>query len=550
MTEKETIKIAELNKLNAHNFSNLYSDYLSDYQKVGEFFDADFHTVKNFHSKAKDICDRFEHRAILVEVLAEQNANYGAGVKTMENIHLLSQPNTVAIVTGQQVGILTGPLYTIYKTITAIKLCEKLRMLYPEYNYVPVFWLEGEDHDFAEINHVRVLNNENNPVNIEYLIDGQPLEKNLGAVGEILIGQDINPFFEQLQTALPKTEFKDGVLDLLKSVYTPGTSFGQAFARLVNKFFSEDGLVFISGNDRRLKQLLKNIFRKEINEYPKTSQLVIERTAELESNYLAQIKPKAINLFYFHKGGRYLIEPREHDFSLKGTRQYFSKEELLRALDETPENFSPNVALRPICQDTLLPTLAYIGGPAEIAYFAQLSIVYPYFDMRLPIIYPRATATLVEERHLKIMEKYQLSLIEFFDNPKNVSDKVVQIVSEIKLDELFAETTQRINDITNEMKFGLNYVDPTLLGALETTRTKIESQFLVLKEKALEAQKRRHETALRQVAKVLNSLYPNGNLQERELTMTHYLNKFGIDFPHVLKNTLSIDAFEHQILQL
>jgi bacillithiol synthase len=550
MSEKETIKIEELNQINSHNFSNLYSDYLSDYQKVGEYFDADFHTPKNFHSKAKDVCERFGHRAILAEVLAEQNATFGGGIKTMENIHLLSQSNTVAIVTGQQVGILTGPLYTIYKTLTAIKLCEKLRMQYPEYNYVPVFWLEGEDHDFAEINHVKVLNNENNPVNIEYLFGGQPMEKNIGAVGEIEIGQDIMPFFETLQNTLPKTEFKDSVLDLLKITYTQGVNFNIAFARLINKFFGDDGLVFIYENDRRLKRLLTNVFAKEINEYPKTSQLIIERSAELEARYIAQIKPKAVNLFYFHKGGRYLIEPREHDFSLKGTRQYFSKEDLIRTLEETPENFSPNVALRPICQDTILPTLAYIGGPSEIAYFAQLSIVYPYFDMRMPIIYPRATATLVEERQMKVMEKYQLSLTEFFDNPQHVSDNVLEIISEIKLDELFAVTVQRINDTTNEMKFGLNYVDPTLLGSLETTRAKIEAQFQILKEKATEAQKRRHETALRQVSKALNNLYPNGNFQERELTITHYLNKFGLEFPQWLKSELSVDTFEHQILHL
>jgi bacillithiol synthase len=550
MTEKESIKIEDLNKINTHNFSNLYSDYLNDYARVGEYFDADFHTPKNFHTKAKSVCEQFEHRAVLVEVLTEQNAVYGGNQRTQENIHLLSQPNTVAIVTGQQVGILTGPLYTIYKTLTAIKLCEKLRMLYPEYNYVPVFWLEGEDHDFAEINHIKVLNNENNPINIEYLIDGLPLEKNIGAVGEITIGKDIAPFFDQLQNILPKTEFKDSILELLRACYSEGTSFSVAFARVINRLFSDEGLVFISGHDRRLKQLLKNIFSKEINEYPKTSQLVIERSAELESRYTAQIKPKAVNLFYFHKGGRYLIEPREHDFSLKGTRQFFSKEELLRILEETPENFSPNVALRPICQDTILPTLAYIGGPSEIAYFAQLSIVYPYFNRSMPIIYPRATATLVEERQLKIMEKYQLSIIEFFDNPQNVSDKVVEIISEVKLEDLFAETVQRINDITNEMKFGLNYVDPTLLGALETTRSKIDSHFQVLKDKAMEAQKRRHETALRQVSKALNNLYPNGNLQEREFTITHFLNKYGLEFPQLLKDKLSVDSFEHQILQL
>jgi bacillithiol biosynthesis cysteine-adding enzyme BshC len=280
------------------------------------------------------------------------------------------------------------------------------------------------------------------------------------------------------------------------------------------------------------------------------SQLVIQRSAELEEEYHAQIKTKALNLFMFHKEGRYLIEPRENDFSLKGTRHFISKEELLRIAAETPEMLSPNVALRPICQDVLLPTVAYVAGPSEIAYYAQLKGVYEHFGMKMPVIYPRSSATIVEEKVQRVVEKFGLDVIDFLHNPEGIQRKVVEMVSEIKVDEMFQDAAKRTNELLNEMKFGLNYIDSTLMGPLDATREKIGSQLDILREKVSQAQERKHEVALRQLGKASHLLFPNNNYQERELNLVYFTTKYGPDFLRQLREALQLDPLSHQIISL
>jgi bacillithiol biosynthesis cysteine-adding enzyme BshC len=538
-------------------YSRLYCDYLINFPKVQQYYETDFHLYEsssrqpqNYGQRAEQISSKFPYRSELVEILTDQNKNFGATDKTFEHIQLLADSKTLAIVTGQQVGMFSGPLYTLYKTITTIKLAAHLKTVLPDFNFVPIFWLEGEDHDFQEMNYIRLLNAEHKPTDIIYQHDEKALEKNLGAVGELVFNSTLSQFFEQVQKTMSNSEFKAKVLTLFQEIYQQGTSFNKAFASLMNKLFPDAGLIFVSSNDKKFKRLLAPIFKQEIETVPQTSQLIIEKSAELETKYHAQIKPKALNLFLFHKGGRYLIEPRENDFSLKGVRQYFQKDELLKLVEETPEVFSPNVALRPICQDTILPTLCYVAGPSEIAYFAQLKPVYTFFNLTMPIIYPRASATILETNQEKILEKYQLELTELFQHPEKSQRKVIDLVSEVNIDELFANAKKRTDEMMNEMKFGLNHIDPTLLGALETTRSKVESQLDILREKTVEAQKKRHEVALRQINKVTNSLLPNGNLQERELNVLHFLNKHGFDFINHLQSEIQIDKFMHQVIRI
>jgi bacillithiol biosynthesis cysteine-adding enzyme BshC len=531
-------------------FSKLYTDYTTDFRKVQQYFEVDFHQTQLYPKHAERMQAHIKHRAVVAEVLLEQNKFFGCSDKTLTNAQQLANDNTFAIVTGQQVGMLGGPLYTIYKTITAIKLAKNLGALYPNLTFVPVFWLEGEDHDFEEVSRIGLLNAEHHLTTVEYLVKGAKTNKNFGPVGEIELNSSLDQFFDEIQKALPNSEFKPRLLEMIKGAYTPQATFNKAFTAWMNTLFADDGLVFVSSNDKRLKQILSPIFLKEIQEYPRVSQLIIQRSAELEEQYHAQIKTKAMNLFLISKGGRYFIEPRENDFSLKGIRQFLTKEELIAIATETPEHLSPNVALRPICQDTILPTLAYIGGPSEIAYFAQLQPVYRYFNMTMPVIYPRASATIFEEKQQRVLEKYQLELPEFFGSGDKISRKVVEMISEVKIDEMFAEAFKRTDEMINEMRFGINYIDSTLMGPLESTQEKIEAVLSQLRIKVEEAQKRRHEVALRQIQKVINSVSPNGNFQERELNIINFMNKHGFDFMKWLQSELQIDQFKHQIIRL
>jgi len=536
--------------LSAGGFSELFFDYVYDFKQVERFFPHSFRDGQAFPKVMQAIDEHPIDRETLQQVLIEQNTAFGSNPKAFENIALLGKPGTYAVVTGQQVGLLGGPLYTVFKTITAIKLAERLKTKYPQNDFVPVFWVEGEDHDFAEMNNISLLDGENKVVKIEYLPGGEMPERNLGPVGELVFDRALEQTFAAIEATLQKTEFTEDLLQRLKAWYAQGRTFNISFTGWMNDLFEDYGLVFLSPNHPGLKKILSPLFVKEISEFPRVSQMVIGQSAELEESYHAQIKAKSINLFLFHKGGRYLIEPREHDFSLKGTRHFLQKEELLKIAMETPEQLSANVVLRPLAQDMLLPTVAYVAGPSEVAYHAQLKPVYEYLNVVQPVIYPRASGSFVEERLERAMERYSIALTEFFDDGDKLMNRISEQISEVKLDQIFGEAHSRVHDALNELKFGLKEVDPTLLGALESVKSKIDGNMNVLKEKAVGAQMRRNETAMRQVEKAIGSLLPNGMLQERELSVIYYMNKYGPDLVKWLTGEMDITGFKHQVLSL
>lgn len=537
---------------NVGGFSSLFHDYVYDFEKVREFYNGDFRSSEDFQAIMGATKARLRDRNRLANVLRRQNQSYGCGDKTLENIELLKDDATFAVVTGQQVGILGGPMYTLYKVISAIKLSNELTRRHPPCRFVPVFWLEGEDHDFAEVNAITVITRENLAQRIEYLIDGKFPDKNIGAVGNVTFDGSLASFFEKLDETLVNTEFKPHMLSLLQTHYVPGASFANAFVGLLNAFFHEFGLVFINSNDKEVKEMLVPVFQREVREFPKIGQEVIDRSAELEERYHAQVKPKAVNLFLFHKGGRYLIEPRkrEGDFALKGTRHTLTKDELDSLVTTSPELLSPNVVLRPICQDYLLPTVAYVGGPSEIAYFAQLRPVYSYYDVTMPIIYPRASVTLFEEKLENVLEKYNLQLVDFFRDDEDVGRKVIDQLSEVDVDSVFVSASKDTGNMLSQLNFALNQIDQTLLGPLESTRSKMEESLNLLKEKTLEAQRKKHEIAMRQVLKVTNHVCPNATLQERELNVAYFLNKYGLEFVQWLTGEILVDKFRHQVVRL
>ncbi|HEY4613151.1 MAG TPA: bacillithiol biosynthesis cysteine-adding enzyme BshC [Bacteroidota bacterium] len=531
-------------------FSSLFLDYVTDYQKVEQYYNGNFRDEKDWQRCLEWVSRRTIDRSAITQILSTQNRNFHCGVRTLANIDALLNDNTVAIVTGQQVGLFTGPLYTIYKTLTVLKLVEKLKAKYSDYNFVPVFWLEGEDHDYEEVSSIQFINSTNELAKLEYQHQSKTPGKNLGAVGTLEFDENIEPFFALLETALMQTEFKPKVLSLFRTAYQKGMTFNRAFVHLMNDLLEDSGLIFLDPNDPEVKKLLVPVFKKDLEETPKLCKLVIDQSAELEKNYHAQIKPKTVNVFLFHEGGRYLLEPREDGYSLKGTRKTLPKEYIQDVLTNSPHLLSPNVVLRPLCQDTLLPTAAYIGGPSEIAYFAQLKPLYEEFGIPEPIIYPRASATVLEEKVEKVLSRFQVEVSDLFRDTELIKQRVAEEISDVKVDEMFGGTLQAIENSTGSMKEGIQTIDPTLVGALENAKSKMKGALDVLKEKTIAAQKRRHEVSLRQIDKAALYLYPNGNFQERELNIVYFLNKYGLEFVKWLYGELSIEKFKHQIIQL
>jgi len=531
-------------------FSRLFIDYVDHFSTVKDFFIGDFRDKKIWQSQLDAVTHREMDRSSLVQVLLNQNRDYQCGIKTLANIDLLLNENTVAIVTGQQVGLFTGPLYTLYKIITTLKLTEQLSQQNPDYNFVPVFWLEGEDHDIEEVSSFSFLNMSNELQQLRYSYEEKSVGNNVGAVGSVSLDESIGVLFNELHQALLKTEYSPKVFELFETAYQKGMTFSRAFIHLVNVLLEDSGLIFFDPHNPDTKKILRPVFEQELNNISKTCQLVITQSELLEKQYHAQVKPRAVNLFLFHNGGRYAIEPHERGFSLKGTRRIFSKDELIELLNSDPNLFSPNVILRPICQDYLFPTLAYVAGPSEVAYFAQFKLLYENFSIPEPIIYPRCSATIVEERIQKIITKYGLQAKDFFTDIEALKGRITASISDFKVEELFSNTFGTVSESLTSLKDGLESIDPTLVPAMENTLVRMQGALNNLKEKTIAAQVRQHEISLRQLDKVVMSLFPNSNLQEREMNIIYFLNKYGLELLRWLRSELVLDKFMHQVINL
>ena len=531
----------------------LFLDYLYDPQKVSSFYDFNFNNKEEFINKFKSIKEsrtrQLADRSKLFSIIKNQYAGFNPSEKTSRNIELLQNEKTLAVVTGQQLGIAGGPLYTFYKIITAIKLSNYLSERYDEYDFVPIFWLEGDDHDFNEVRTLNVIDENNEVAGIRY-DDGIDDEEDRGSVGQIKIADSINPFFEELNSKLRNTDFKNDLLNKLKEFYSTGNTFKNAFKELIFWLFDEYGLIMFDPQDNEFKALLKPIFKKEINDFRQHTEKLVNVSAKLEELYHAQVKVHPVNLFFSNDEGRFLIEPVENEFRLKRKRKKFTLEEILDNIDSTPENFSPNVLLRPICQDFILPTAFYVAGPSEIAYFAQVTPLYKIFEIESPIIYPRASLTVVEKNINSILSKYELEVQDVFTEPEKLKTRVVEEASKVKLDELFSDSSNKIEIALDQLKEKLFEFDRTISDASTKYKQKIFNDLENLKAKALDAQKKKHEITLRQIDKAINSLYPNSNLQERELNFIYFAHKYGLDILKQIFNELEINKFKHQAIVL
>lgn len=529
----------------------LFLDYLYKFENVKQFYGKNFRDIDNYSNHFNVIRKNENgHIQILPQIIKNQYSNLHPSFQTLSNIDSLKNKNTLAIVTGQQLGIFGGPLYTFYKTITAVKLCNYLNNNFDKYNFVPVFWLEGDDHDFEEINNVKLLNDENEITKFVYN-DPELLDVNHLSVGNLTLNSNIKTIINEIETFLRNTEFKSILVDTIKRCYDEGKTIKESFKELLFSFFDEYGVILFDPQDAEIKKILKPIFKKELEGFRKHADTVIKRSAHLEETYHAQVKVNPVNLFLNDNDGRYLLEPgEENEFRLRGKRRKFSFENIFNILDTDPSKFSPNVLLRPICQDYIFPTAFYVGGPAEVSYFAQIIPLYKLFEIEQPIIYPRSSATIVEKNIKKIIDKFSLKYQDIFSDKNALVDSVLRQILNINIDSEFLVFENEISIVTNKIKKKLISIDNTLEDSIEKTNKRIFESISSLKEKTFDAQKKKHEVTIRQINKVSSILFPNTNLQERELNFIYFANKYGLEIIKNIFEEIKINQFEHQIIEL
>ncbi len=559
-------------------FTPLVKDYTARYDSsaIRNFFSI---SPEAPHESLREIIDArlvreralpSEHRKTVVRTIRSLHSSLGQLTAAEEkSLECLSKPDILAVVTGQQAGILGGPLYTFYKAITAVEAARSLSEQFPQFSFVPVFWIETEDHDIEEISSVTVLSAEGEPMMVRYLpsaLSGNPGEQWHKQAGPLpLEDGPIQQFFSGLQLALPQTEFTAEVLQTFQQLYVPGRSIAHAFAALLIHYFGNDGLLVIDANSHELKSLGKELFRKEIEASPQLSDQIILASEKLESDYHAQVKPRALNLFYItEEGDRLPIVEREQSlhnknegtersFFLQGTRKTFTLSQLLETLETAPERFSPNVVMRPLYQDSLLPTIAYVAGPGEIAYFAQFKPAYEWAGLPMPLIRPRFTATIIEERLERILKKFRITAEDVLSEAHGRNIALFDAMIESDLAPKFASAIEATDGTLESLREIVRHADPTLDGALTSLKGKVLTAMRDFEHKTLSAERKRHASTKAQLDKLLAALLPSGELQERELNLAYFLNKYGPNFYETLKTLiqpLAMDFHEHHLIHL
>lgn len=536
-----TVSVAQL-----PGSTKLGTDYVAEFSNVASFYGGGKPDLDGLKASVGRASSRTMPREEVSHILVDQNTAWGMPQAVIENARALARPDSAAIVTGQQVGILGGPLYTVYKTISAIRLARDLSDATGR-PVVPVFWVEGEDHDFDEIASISVLR-ANDIHSLKY--DGTSAE-NPGAVGRLTLNDGITSLIDELEAMLPPSDFHAELFEALHDAYAPGRSIEDAFVSWWKRLFGSYGLVFMNPDDVRFKELTIPLFEHELNDSAAPAQRIEEASGRLlAGGYHAQVNARPTNLFVLHDEGRLPVDVDDDGFVLRGTDLRLARDEMLAMLRAEPELFSPNVVLRPLMQDLLIPTAAYVAGPGEISYFAQYRGVYEWAEIDMPVIYPRATATLVEPKVEKVFERYDLSLQDFVPGVDELFGRLVRMLSQHDLENEFSRLVSALNQGINDVKPVIEKVDKNLGRTTEATRAAIIKEVDRLKERAFRAEKRQHDELRSQLEKAWVNILPTGRLQERVLSPIYFLNKYGFGLIEQLFEAVDVAERDHQLLSL
>ena len=544
LLRQETISFSEI----PHQ-SRLFLDFQADSPNLNEFYPEKRTDLSDFAEKV--LVNYKTDRRELCDVLEESNKSFGAGEKTFENIKFLREKDCVTIVTGQQAGLFSGELYTIYKALSAVKLAEVLRR--QNIKAVPVFWIAEEDHDFDEVKKTFVLDRqgklakfENTP---EKHIENSP-------VGLVELDDTIEKTIEDLFESLSHTEFSDETRRILSETYKSGETYSTAFAKFLAEIFSSYGLIFLSPLNENFKKLCAPIFTEAVEKSEEINLALLEKNKELEmKNYQAQVlvAENSFPFFFQDESGKRRALRREVEnskFKIQNSKREFDKTELIEIARNTPQNLSPNALLRPVMQDYLLPTLVYFGGAAEIAYFAQNSAIYEILNRPATPIRHRASFTVVQRKHHRTLEKYELEFAELFAGKDEISARIVEKFISNKTAETFADVEEIINAQLHRLDKSLSEIESTLSENLANRRKKIIWHIAALRKKYHLAEIQKNEIVGRRLENLFVALLPNNALQERTLNVVTFLNLFGTNFIDWIYEAIETDEKGHQILYL
>ena len=524
----------------------LASDYAFDFEKLADFFAGNPAEPTAWRNAIVRTQRHPRERDAVAALLQAQQRGRGAPPEAIAAAERIRDSKTVAVVTGQQAGLFGGPLFTLLKAITAIRLAERVTS---EHNVpaVPIFWIDAEDHDWDEVKGCGTLDAESNLVHVSV---GNPHGAHEKPVARVMLDESVDAAVAQLASALPPTEFTHSLIETLRSAYAPGAGMAQAFGRWLEAVLGPRGLVVFDAADPAAKPLAAGVFAHEVQHAGETSRLALKAGTELQARgYHAQATPQDNHVALFHlNSGREAIRRHETHFDIGDRTE--SPEALLEHVRTHPEEFSPNVLLRPIVQDTLFPTVCYVAGPNELAYLGQLKDVYASFGVPMPLFQQRASATLLDSNAMRFLTKNDVPLEALRQQDEAALNELLEAKLPSSVEAPLEDALRLLTERMEAVAQAVPQIDPTLEKAARSTLSRMEEELEKLHSKIIHAAKRQDETLRRQFKHAQAQAFPGGHPQEREIGFVYFLNKHGAGLVDRLCDEFSPEMGTHWVITI
>ena len=521
-------------------------DYVHDFAALAPHFAGNPANAPDWTAAVARARQYARPRQAIAAMLTAQLERRGAPPAARDGAAALADAGTVAVVTGQQAGLFGGPVYTLLKAVTAIRLARRLERDH-QVRAVPVFWIDAEDHDWPEVASCGVLDGDQA---LRRLTVDAPPGAGERSVAALRYTDGIGAAVDDLAAALPPTEFSGWLVDAVRAAYQPGRGVVEAFGIWLDAILGPDGLVVYDASDPAAKPFAAPIFRAEIEHAGRTARLAAEAGAALVSRgYHMQVSPNdaAAALFDLERGRR-AIRPDGDGFLIGDER--IARDALVARAAERPESFSPNVLLRPVVQDAIFPTVAYVAGPNELAYLGQLRGVYESFGVPMPLIQPRATATILDSAGVRFLTRYQITLPALAAQDERALNDLLTSQLPPAVERTLQDADAEIGARLDAVIRAVPAIDPTLEGAARSTLGRMQHDLKTLRGKIVQAAKRRDETLRRQFRHVQAQAYPGGEPQERSLGFVTFLNRYGTALVERLAAELPLDAGAHWVVTI